>query len=218
MAALAGTNRLASGSDTVEQSALVCRDAVTGSWAACPAQQGASVDVQVYDYANLDPASLEQFLSSMKDVLTGTGMSVQVRLCRGNGALPNCVSGMSEALIVRISEGFAKTTKNAGRAPLGKAYCTATGGSLALVYLGPVRQQARAADVPWLLVLSYAAAHEIGHLLLGAQAHRPRGLMKASWDRDDFRAMSQNHLHFTREQVRTLATQYAASVAAPGAR
>ena len=35
--------------------------------------------------------------------------------------------------------------------------------------------------------------------------------MKASWDRKDYEAMSQNHFHFSQEQVGELATQYGAA-------
>jgi hypothetical protein len=58
-------------------------------------------------------------------------------------------------------------------------------------------------------VLAYAAAHEIGHLLLG-DAHTPQGLMKATWVANDFLAMSQNDFHFSPEQARTLTSRYGA--------
>jgi hypothetical protein len=64
---------------------------------------------------------------------------------------------------------------------------------------------------PWITVLAYAAAHEVGHLLLGDQAHTPQGLMKASWDNQDFGAMTQGGLHFSLEQTRELATRYGAA-------
>ncbi len=57
-------------------------------------------------------------------------------------------------------------------------------------------------------MLAYAAAHEVGHLLLGEQAHTPRGLMKATWDTHDFQAMAQNGFHLSPEQARELASRY----------
>ena len=61
-----------------------------------------------------------------------------------------------------------------------------------------------------MLVLSYAAAHEVGHLLLGDDAHTPQGLMKADWESDDFRAMAQNRFRFSPEQTRELKRRYGA--------
>ena len=57
-------------------------------------------------------------------------------------------------------------------------------------------------------------AHEVGHLLLGAQAHASRGLMRANWVRSDYVTMNQGQLHFTPEQARVLASRYGVSVAA----
>ena len=218
LAATAGTNMLAGGIDAAEQSAPTCMDVVTGTPAACPDEQSPAVDIQVYDYTGLEGAVISKLLHSISDILANTGMSARVSLCRGNGALPHCVTGASDTLVVRILEGYAKAMKNARLEPLGQSYSEAAGGTLASVYLGSVRQEAAAANVPWLMALGYASAHEIGHLLLGAQAHTSRGLMKPSWDRNDFLSMGQNHFHFTREQAQALANRYSARLAASGAR
>ena len=42
-------------------------------------------------------------------------------------------------------------------------------------------------------------------MILGGDAHTPRGLMKANWDRTDYQSMNQNDCRFTAEQVRRLA-------------
>jgi hypothetical protein len=62
-----------------------------------------------------------------------------------------------------------------------------------------------------LIVLAHAAAHEIGHLLLGDEAHTPGGLMKALWNHNDFQAMNQNRFHFTSEQIPVLVGRYGVS-------
>jgi len=97
--------------------------------------------------------------------------------------------------------------KNALHSPLGQSFADHNGGKYATVFLGRVQDEAAAASVPWVAVLAYATAHEVGHLLLG-QAHTPRGLMKAQWDRDDYQAINQNHLHFSEEQMRELTGRY----------
>ena len=61
-----------------------------------------------------------------------------------------------------------------------------------------------------MLILSYAAAHEVGHLLLGDEAHTPQGLMKADWESDEFRAIAQNRFRFSPEQTRELKRRYGA--------
>ena len=106
--------------------------------------------------------------------------------------------------MLRIVPGRSRQMNNVMRSPLGRSFADQTGGSYASVFLESVQLQAANNDVPWLTVLAYAAGHEIGHLLLGDQAHTPRGLMKAHWDKDDFRDMKQKRLHFTLDQLRQL--------------
>jgi len=174
--------------------------------------QTAAVQVQVLDYADLKPAALHQLTARIQDILVGAGISVQVRLCRGSLAVPcEMQTGRTRRLVVRVLAGEAKSMSNVRRPPLGQSFTDHGGGTYASVFLGRVQDVAAEVNVPWMIVLSYAAAHEVGHLLLGEDAHTVRGLMKASWDRQDYEAMYQKHFHFSPEQVRQLASRYGGS-------
>jgi hypothetical protein len=181
--------------------------ALTGSAIAASAP-AASIEVQLHDFAALDAKTLRKFGSFTQDILNGTGLAIQVRICRGNLAVP-CESqtGNTKNLIIRIVPGDAKIMKNSRRPPLGQSIADHEGGTYASVFVSPVRDQAMTADVSWVLILAHAAAHEAGHLLLG-QAHAPQGLMKENWDRKDYMAMVQNQLHFTHDEIRELARRY----------
>lgn len=169
---------------------------------------GATLDVHIYDYANLKPGVLAHFLSITRDVLTSAGIAVEVRLCRGAGPIQDCTTDGSRALTVRIVAGYSILAKNVRREPLGESFADVEGGNLASVFVAPAKEGAAAANVQWLPVLAYAAAHEIGHLLLGARAHTSSGLMKESWNRSDYLALDQGHLHFAPEQVKALTARY----------
>jgi len=173
-------------------------------------QESTALRVQIYDYADLDAAVLGRFLSLTQKILAGTGMSARVSLCRGNGSLPCEPVGAESAqpLVVRIIAGGAKTMNNARCEPLGQSFADHDGGAVASVFVAPARDQAAGANIALITVLSYAAAHEVGHLLLGDRAHTSRGVMKASWDRSDYIAMDQNHFHFTKEQSEILSRRY----------
>ena len=162
--------------------------------------------VEIYDYADLEASALGRFLALTQKILASTGMSVQVSLCRGSGAV-SC-AGSLQPLVVRIIAGGAKTMNNARLEPLGQSFADHDGGTVASVFVAPTRDQAAAANIAWITILSYAAAHEVGHLLLGNRAHTSRGVMKASWDRGDYTAMDQNQFHFTRQQSEVLARRY----------
>src|SRR5688572_10455532 len=60
-------------------------------------------------------------------------------------------------------------------------------GLLATVYADRVRVAAQSAGVDEAELLGRAMAHEVGHLLLGANGHATQGLMRASWSSVDLR-------------------------------
>jgi hypothetical protein len=51
-------------------------------------------------------------------------------------------------------------------------------------------------------ILGLAAAHEIGHLLMGSSTHSFSGLMRAQWDAKDLVRARQGGLRFTNDQVK----------------
>ena len=96
---------------------------------------GATLQIQVYDYAIIGPASLGKIVSELEDILRYTGISVQVRVCRGSIAV---VCGDPEGPVIRILPGNAKTMRNLRRPPLGRSFATQTGGTYATIFLGAV--------------------------------------------------------------------------------
>ena len=52
--------------------------------------------------------------------------------------------------------------------------------------------------------LGAAIAHEIGHLILGANAHYPEGVMRAEWGREQFESIKLGGLNFARLQAKLL--------------
>jgi len=54
------------------------------------------------------------------------------------------------------------------------------------------------------LILGAVMAHEIGHLLIGSNAHSSSGVMQASWERKQIRQAVTGTLYFTAEQARLI--------------
>jgi hypothetical protein len=173
------------------------------------AAQDAIVQIRVYDDAGLSAGAQRQFVTRLEGILTRAGVSAQVSLC-GNTVPTACQADASGSrlLLIRVVAGQAKKRSNAQKSPLGQSIVDSKGGDCASVFVAAVQDRADEANVPWVTVLAYAAAHEIGHLLLGSGAHTPIGLMKGTWDRNDFLAMNQGYCQFTREQIRQLASHY----------
>ena len=58
------------------------------------------------------------------------------------------------------------------------------------------------AELP--VLLGYAIAHELGHLLLGSNSHSPTGLMRADWRTKDLTGIAQGGLVFSDEQAQRM--------------
>jgi hypothetical protein len=52
------------------------------------------------------------------------------------------------------------------------------------------------------MILGLAAAHEIGHLLMGSGEHSRSGLMRAGWDAEDLERAARGDLQFSDDQVK----------------
>jgi len=172
--------------------------------------QSSAVQVQVYDYADLKPEFLHNVVPLTQQILAGTGLSVQVQLCRG-GLAVSCNGQSGRNLVVRVVAGGSKTNDSVLRSPLGQSMADHQGGTYASIFMERIQDAAAEADVPRDTVLAYAIAHEVGHLLLGDNAHTPRGVMKGNWDRKDYEAMNQRQFHFIEGQAHQLATRFGGS-------
>jgi len=53
-------------------------------------------------------------------------------------------------------------------------------------------------------IMGYVFAHEIAHVLRGVDSHEPEGLMRARWTPQDFHAMEERRMRFTREEGETM--------------
>jgi hypothetical protein len=173
--------------------------------------QAAALQVQVYDYTGLSSGTLHQFITRTQEILTSAGISVEVDAC-ARGVSTACESrrGSFRQVVIRVVPGAPRKSNDPRWQHLGQSIATHDGGTYASVFLKLAEEKAAETNLPRVLVLSYAAAHEVGHLLLGDEAHTPQGLMKADWETDDFQAMAQNRFRFSPEQTRELKRRYVA--------
>jgi hypothetical protein len=67
------------------------------------------------------------------------------------------------------------------------------------------------------MLLGHVIAHEIGHLLLGTNSHSRNGLMSASWDLGDMRAIARGRLSFWPDESAKMRAEVARRNARPRA-
>jgi hypothetical protein len=85
---------------------------------------------------------------------------------------------------------------------LGFAPSSEDGGVLATIFFDRVELVAKGRPVA--SVLGNVIGHEIGHLMLGSNAHSSTGIMTPHWSREFLKLAGQGLLHFTPEQCERL--------------
>jgi hypothetical protein len=171
--------------------------------------QTVALQVRVYDYSGLNAAALRSFITGTQRILTEAGISAEVDACP-KGVTTPCESrhGSSRQVAIRVVAAAPRSHSNARWQHLGQSIADHDGGTYATVFLDLVQDEAANTDLPRTLVLAYAAAHEVGHLLLGDNAHTAEGLMKARWKSEDFQAIAQNRFQFSPRQTEELKRRY----------
>jgi hypothetical protein len=84
-----------------------------------------------------------------------------------------------------------------------KAGVTEVGGS-ARVYYPTVALRARYFMMDAPQILGATIAHELGHLILGPNAHTPEGVMRTDWGPDQFESIRTGRLEFSADQAKLM--------------
>jgi hypothetical protein len=88
----------------------------------------------------------------------------------------------------------------------------------AYVFAGSLEGIVQSGVVSWPVVLGHVVAHEIGHMLLGADSHSPDGVMRSRLGPEDWRRASVGQLSFNasqRERIRSFVAQAEPASVAP---
>ena len=112
--------------------------------------------------------------------LERAGVQAAIVDCSGLAPATPCKTGLAEGeMILRIH----RHPKD-GVHVLGEAIVHGASGpnTVATVYAAAIAERARRDGTSLATIVGRVSAHEIGHLLLGTNAHATHGLMRASWD------------------------------------
>lgn len=165
----------------------------TVSVAAAPPE--ATLTVLLCDYTGLAPAALDEVESITSFLLSRAGIHIEWILCRAAWPLeaPDvCMAHVTTVrVLVRIVTHPIELEPKSGD-PLGSAVIN---NHYATLYAGEIRTWAGRQGVSFPSLMAYAAAHEIGHLLLGPQ-HGSAGIMQAVWGKTAHKDISQRWLGF----------------------
>jgi hypothetical protein len=164
--------------------------------------QAAAIQIQIYDYTGLPSESVQAISRLTQQILAEEKLSTQTTTCPTTGrTYCGGESGYRRQVVVHIVGNAPTTVSRVVRPTLAQAFAGPEGGAYAAVYLERVRHAAAETDVPMITILAYATVHEVGHLLLGPDAHTAQGMMNGHWGRAEFAAMNQHRLHFSKQQI-----------------
>ena len=157
-----------------------------------------AIVIRVYDSGFLPDQDRAMAIATASAILQVSEIGSSWRTCQPSRPHQRVVTGLPERatgltcsqpmgpgeVSVRLVRGETPVDAR-GRLPLGYSLVdTAIGkGVLATIYLDRVDWLAAAAGVDARVLLGRAIAHEIGHLMLGTNAHSREGLMRPTWSR-----------------------------------
>jgi hypothetical protein len=163
--------------------------------------------VHVNDYVQLSQETLTRAEEVTSGILRKAGVEVVWVNCNfgitAEQREPECARLLSALdLVVNLVDRIQPLSPNVRVIAMGAAMVPSGGGNGDLAYLS-IHQATSIADessVPLETLLGLGAAHELGHLLLGENAHTSSGLMKARWSQHELALGSHEKLLFTAAQ------------------
>jgi len=174
-----------------------------------------TITLRVYDYVRMNRPALLAAEGEAAAILAQAGLEARWVDCSTSEAeldhYPDCRSAWkANDFVLRLLpnsmvEPRAKWQEALGFTP----ECDAVGTCTTSIFHDRVICMAEGANATLAVLLGRAMAHEIGHLLLGANSHSRTGIMRASWSGRDLSLDGRPYLLFTPEQSRQMKTRLA---------
>src|SRR5437016_14371766 len=115
---------------------------------------------------------------------------------------------MSSDLVVRICP----HARNHGDDICGVALLHHDSRTYADLFFEPIEQlHQQNSDISLAPILGDVLAHELGHLLLGSNAHSRDGIMQPHWTREQLRRVAMGQMRFSKEQAARMRMRIASS-------
>lgn len=172
------------------------------------ARPSPKLTVQVYSYAAFSRAELVHAERVCAGIFEASGIEFEWRDCPTSSSKDPADApcrqflGPDEIvmrLLARRPHARGKTSAD--------AFGYASGRNYASVFSNRIRDLAEGADRnAWEIpsILGSVMAHEIGHLLLGADSHTPTGIMRAEWNRRMVQKVLCNRARFSPAQAQAM--------------
>lgn len=157
------------------------------------------VRVLVYRTVQVPGAILERASAEALRIFHGAGIQLSWVNCSYEIPNPACrIETTGTVLYLHIVAGRMSSNDTV----YGEAFVAENGtGNLADLFFERIKNAERSFGIDPGRLLGAVAAHEIGHLLLGSNAHWPIGIMTPIWEGDSLRLVGMGALFFTPHQM-----------------
>jgi len=172
--------------------------------AATNAKLCSTITVRMRNYAQVPSLSLARAETLASGILREAGVQVVWLDCNVGVTTEERQSGCAQPLgstdfVLSLTNNIQALSPKLPETAVGLAMVPSGGdqGYMAYVSYDRASKVARKGAVAVETVLGLAAAHELGHLLLGESAHSPSGIMKIFWSADALRFGLRWNMRFT---------------------
>jgi len=179
---------------------------LSASTASPPSFSANSVSVSVYNDAGAPPDVLLQAENIATRIFEQAGVRVKWINC------PVVAPGVQDTAICRkaffptyFQQRIVSPHPGLSASSFGVSYLSSDGiGCYSYVFYPRVAEQQRVNEQNGAVLLGHVMAHEIAHLLLGANSHSASGIMRAHWYAQELGSANKGELLFTPEQARVM--------------
>lgn len=177
---------------------------ILGSAAAIASPRPATLVVRSYNLAGVPAGELAEAKEAATRIFSKSGLRLRWLECTLETEDAACSLQSGPAVLnLRIRSAKEIPAGSISRSTFGRAFVGATSGfpRTADVYFDRVCAVATSPKYRGELLLASVIAHELGHLLLGANSHSKNGLMAGPWDPRELLAASRGILRFSKEET-----------------
>ncbi|MBS1842486.1 MAG: hypothetical protein JSS69_09245 [Acidobacteria bacterium] len=171
-------------------------------------RQSLRLQVSLFNDAQVDPATLARAQSRASAIFAHSGIEVDWLVCAAadpGDFAPRRTACSTLSWPAHLSVRIRPGALSASADTFGQAFVDAGGeGVYSNVYYQNLSRSSRHPELSDAEMLGCVLAHELGHLLLGANSHSASGVMQARWDASTLRIAAESSLFFTPAQSAAL--------------
>jgi hypothetical protein len=167
----------------------------------------APVSVSIYNDAQVPPATLVRAEGIANRILQQAGIEITWFSCGGGS---RCETGLDHdhASVQNLSLRVVTCAKTLSNSVFGVSFLGSDStGKYGDVFYNTARSLSESTHIHLGDMLGHVIAHELGHLLLGSNAHSQLGIMRPHWSSGELRSITMGRLLFTPEQARSMQDQ-----------